>query len=122
VKKKMQAIIASGNLPGSKAEITFSESGPGMPPTAASRGLLAKLNAVNKELGVPPMPELDPMLRGGGDISGVAHLIDGGLIGLGAAGEGSHAPGETIDLKSLPLQAKRAAILMTRLSRQKYGA
>jgi glutamate carboxypeptidase len=119
VKKKMQAIISSGNLPGAKAEITFSESGPGMPPTDASRALLAKLNVVNKELGVPAMPELDPMLRGGGDISGVAHLIDGGLIGMGAGGDGSHAPGETVDLKSLPLQAKRAAILMSRLAKSK---
>jgi glutamate carboxypeptidase len=117
VKTKMQEIIRH-NLPGTSAEITFNESGPGMPPTEGSRALLTKLNAINKEMGLPAMPELDPMLRGGGDISGVAHLIEGGLIGMGAAGEGSHAPGETIDLKSLPLQAKRAAILMTRFSRK----
>jgi glutamate carboxypeptidase len=116
VKKKMQEILKH-NLPGTKAEITFGESGPGMPPTDGSRALLTRLNVINKEMGLPPMPELDPMLRGGGDISGVAHLIEGGLIGMGAAGEGSHAPGETIDLRSLPLQAKRAAILMTRLSK-----
>jgi glutamate carboxypeptidase len=116
VKAKMQAIIAK-NLPGTKAEITFSKSGPGMPPTDASRALLGRLNQINKELKLATMPELDPMLRGGGDISGVAHLIDGGLIGMGAAGEGSHAPGETVDLASLPVQAKRAALMMYRLSR-----
>ncbi len=118
VKAKMQAIVER-HLPGTGAEITFSESGPGMPPTEGSRALLAKLNAINKEMGLLAMPELDPMLRGGGDISGVAHLIDGGLIGMGPAGEGSHAPGETIDLKSLPLQAKRAALMMYRLSKEK---
>jgi len=118
IKTKMKAIIAK-NLPQTSAEITFSESGPGMPPTDYSRGLLAKLNVVNKDLGFPEEPELDPMLRGGGDISGVAHLIKGGLIGLGAAGEGAHAPGETIDLRSLPTQAKRAALLMYRLSKTK---
>jgi glutamate carboxypeptidase len=118
VKAKMQAIVAK-HLPGTSAEITFGESGPGMPPTEGSRALLGKLNGVNKEMGLPAMPELDPMLRGGGDISGVAHLIDGGLVGMGAAGEGSHAPGETVDLKSLPLQAKRAAIMMYRLSKEK---
>jgi glutamate carboxypeptidase len=118
IKAKMKAIIAK-NLPQTSAEITFSESGPGMPPTDYSRGLLAKLNVVNKDLGLAEEPELDPMLRGGGDISGVAHLIKGGLIGLGAAGEGSHAPGETIDLRSLPTQAKRAALLMYRLSKTK---
>ena len=118
VKAKMQNIVAQ-HLPGASAEITFTESGPGMPPTDASRALLAKLNAINTEMGLLQMPELDPMLRGGGDISGVAHLIEGGLIGMGAAGSGSHAPGETVDLKSLPLQAKRAAILMYRLSKEK---
>jgi glutamate carboxypeptidase len=90
-----------------------------MPPTDGSRALLAKLNAINMEMGLLKMPELDPMLRGGGDISGVAHLIEGGLIGMGAAGEGSHAAGETVDLKSLPTQAKRAAILMYRLSQER---
>jgi len=118
VMAKMQAIVAK-HLPGTGAEITFTESGPGMPPTEGSRGLLAKLNVINKEMGLPAMPELDPMLRGGGDISGVAHLIDGGLVGMGAAGEGSHAPGETVDLKSLPVQAKRAALMMYRLSKEK---
>jgi glutamate carboxypeptidase len=76
------------------------------------------MNVINKELGLPVMPELDPLKRGAGDIAYVSHIVDG-LIGLGAAGEGSHAPGETIDLKSLPLQAKRAAILMYRLSKEK---
>lgn len=118
VKAKMLAIVEK-HLPGTSAEITFGESGPGMPPTEGSRALLAKLNIINKEIGLAAMPELDPMLRGGGDISGVAHLIDGGLIGMGAAGEGSHAPGETIDLKSLPLQAKRAALMMYRLSKER---
>jgi glutamate carboxypeptidase len=37
---------------------------------------------------------------------------------MGAAGGGSHAEGEWITLSSLPRQATRAAILMTRLSRE----
>ena len=118
IKAKMKAIV-SKSLPGSKSEITFGESGATMPPTEYSRGLLTKLNGINRDLGLAEEPELDPMLRGGGDISDIAHLIKGGLIGLGAAGEGSHAPGETIDLKSLPTQAKRAALLMYRLSKTK---
>jgi glutamate carboxypeptidase len=119
VREKMKAIVAR-NLNGTKAEITFSDGYPAMPPTEGSRAVLARLNMVNKELGLPVMPELDPLKRGAGDIAYVSHIVDG-LIGLGAAGEGSHAPGETIDLKSLPLQAKRAAILMYRLSREKRG-
>ena len=58
--------------------------------------------------------ELDPMLRGAGDISFVAPYVDS-LSGLGASGAGGHAPGETVDLESLPLQSKRAAVFISRL-------
>jgi len=58
------------------------------------------------------------MRRGAGDIAFVAPYTDG-LVGTGAAGNGAHAIGEMADLSSFPRQAKRAAILMTRLGRQK---
>lgn len=116
VRAKMQAIVGR-SLEHAKAEIEFSDDGyPPMAPTEGNRALLAKLNAVNAALGVPEMPAGDPANRGAGDISFVA-FIDG-LVGLGLAGEGSHAPGETADLKSLDLQAKRAALLITRLSKE----
>lgn len=116
VRAKMQAIVAR-HLEHAKAEIEFSDDGyPPMAPTEGNKALLAKLNAVNAALGVPEMPAGDPANRGAGDISFVA-FIDG-LVGLGMAGEGSHAPGETADLKSLDLQAKRAALLITRLSKE----
>ena len=35
------------------------------------------------------------------------------------AGGGDHTENEFVDLTSIPLQAKRAAILMSRLSREK---
>lgn len=113
--KKMREIVGQ-SLNGAKAELEFSEGYPAMAPTEGSRKLLAKLNEVNKDLGLAVMPELDPLKRGAGDISFVADKIDG-LIGLGAAGEGSHAPGETMEIASLDRQTKRAALLMTRLSR-----
>jgi glutamate carboxypeptidase len=116
VRAKMQAIVGR-HLEHAKAEIEFSDDGyPPMAPTEGNKALLAKLNAVNAALGVPEMPAGDPANRGAGDISFVA-FIDG-LVGLGLAGEGSHAPGETADLKSLDLQAKRAALLITRLSKE----
>lgn len=116
VRAKMQAIVGR-HLEHAKAEIAFSDDGyPPMAPTEGNKALLAKLNAVNATLGVPEMPAGDPANRGAGDISFVA-FIDG-LVGLGMAGEGSHAPGETADLKSLELQAKRAALLITRLSKE----
>jgi glutamate carboxypeptidase len=116
VRAKMQAIVAR-HLPKTEAEIEFADTGyPAMAPTAGNRALLAKLNAVNATLGLPEMPAGDPAQRGAGDIAFVS-FIDG-LVGLGMAGQGSHAPGETADLKSLDVQAMRAALLMTRLSKE----
>ena len=60
------------------------------------------------------MRELDPMLRGAGDISYIAQYVDS-LDGLGVVGEGAHAVGEWVELASLARQAKRAALLIHRL-------
>lgn len=118
VKAKMLAIVAA-HAPGTGAEILFEKGGyPAMAPTDGSRALLAKLNGVNRDLGLAEMLPLDPLKRGAGDISFVARDVDG-LVGLGTASTGDHAPGETVDLDSIRRQAKRAAILMTRLSREK---
>jgi glutamate carboxypeptidase len=118
VMAKMREIVAR-HLPGTSAEIVFDEGGyPSMAPTVGNRALLDRLNVVNRDLGLAEMPALDPLKRGAGDIGFVAADVDG-LVGLGTAGDGAHAPGETVDLKSLDRQAKRAAILMTRLSREK---
>lgn len=116
VRARMRAIVAR-HLDKAEAEIEFSDDGyPPMAPSDGNKALLARLNQVNAALGLPEMPQGDPANRGAGDISFVA-FIDG-LVGLGMAGEGSHAPGETADLKSLDIQAKRAALLMTRLSKE----
>lgn len=117
VRARMTAIVAR-HLPGTGAEITFGrDSYPAMAPTQGNRALLDRLNAVNRDLGLPQMAALDPLKRGAGDISFVAQDVDG-LVGLGAASDGDHAPGETVDLVSIDRQAKRAAILMSRLSRE----
>ena len=115
---KMRAIVAQP-LNGAKAEIVFEPDGyPPMAPTAANRALLARLNAVNRDMGLPEMGELDPVKRGAADISFVARDVDG-LAGLGPASRDDHAPGETVDIASIFRQAKRAAILMSRLSRER---
>ncbi|MFL6732503.1 MAG: M20/M25/M40 family metallo-hydrolase [Sphingomicrobium sp.] len=117
VRAKMRAIVAQP-LEGAKAEISFDEKGyPPMPPTAGNRALLAQLNSVNADLGLPRMGELDPLERGAGDISFVAADVDG-LVGLGPASYGDHTPNETLELPSLTKQAKRAAILMSRLAKE----
>lgn len=115
---KMKAIVAA-HAPKTSADIQFDQGAyPAMAPTAGNKALLAKLNGVNRDMGLPEMAALDPLKRGAGDISFVAQDVDG-LVGLGTASRGDHAPGETVDLDSIKRQAKRAAILMTRLSREK---
>lgn len=117
VEAKMQAIVGR-HLPGTDARIDFDNGYPAMAPTPGNRALLARLNAVNRDLGLPAMPELDPLKRGAGDISWVAADVPG-LVGLGTASRGDHTPDEVVDLASIPRQAKRAAILMSRLTAER---
>jgi glutamate carboxypeptidase len=116
VRARMQAIVAQ-HLPQTSAELVFAPGGyPPMAPSAGNRALLERLNEVNRALGLPAMPEFDPARRGAADSAFVAADVDT-LGGLGMAGGGAHAQGEWVDLTSLPLQAKRAALLIHRLSR-----
>ena len=118
VREKMLAIVAT-SAPKTSAKITFDQGGyPAMAPTDGNKALLARLNIVNRDLGLAEQVPLDPLKRGAGDISFVANDVDS-LVGLGAFSTGDHAPGETVDLASIKRQAKRAAILMTRLTQGK---
>ncbi len=118
VKAKMTAIVAD-HAPLTDAELSFDPGAyPAMAPTEGNAKLLGRLNAINRDLGLAEMAALDPLKRGAGDISFVAGDVDG-LVGLGTASRGDHAPGETVDLNSIKRQAKRAAILMSRLSKEK---
>jgi glutamate carboxypeptidase len=112
-REKMRAVVAN-NLPHTTATITFRDRYPPMSPTEGNARLQAKLSEINEALGRGPMPALDPSRRGAADISFVATYTDG-LAGLGASGTGGHTPDESLDLTSLPLAIKRAAILIYRL-------
>ena len=115
---KMKAIVASP-LPGATSNISFDDDAyPPMAPTPGNRALLARLNRVNADMGLAAMAELDPLKRGAGDISFVAADVDG-LAGLGPASMGDHTPAETVDIPSIFRQAKRAALLMSRLATEK---
>lgn len=106
--------IVSKNLSGTQAKITFYDGIPSMAPTEGNNKILSLINQVSIDLGVGPTKAGDPGARGAGDISYVAAYLDC-IDGLGAMGEGAHAPGETINLKTIPFLSKRAALLMNRL-------
>jgi glutamate carboxypeptidase len=114
-REKMKAIVAM-NLPGTSATITFRDEMPAMAPTPANYELLKQLDNVSQDLGLGTIKPLDPGERGAGDISYISDLIPG-LDGLGATGGNAHAKGEYIDVDTLPIQIKRAALLIYRLTR-----
>jgi glutamate carboxypeptidase len=117
VEAKMRSIVAEP-LAGAHAEIVFDpDIYPPMAPTAGNRAILAELNGVNRDMGLPEMGELDASRRGAGDISFVAAEVSG-LAGMGPSSDGSHTASETVDIPSIFKQAKRAAILMSRLAAQ----
>lgn len=119
-KAKMLDIV-SRSLPGTIALLNFDPGDyPPMAPTQGNRAILARLNSINRDMGLEEMGELPPSARGAGDISFVARDVDS-LAGMGASGSVSHAPGETVDLPSIFKQAKRTAILLSRLSRERPG-
>lgn len=114
-REKMRQIVEQ-HLPGTKAEITFSEAYPAMEATAGNQRLLAMLNDVNRDLNFETMEPLPPARRGAGDVSFAAPYLDA-ISGLGALGSNSHVPGETIDLSRQPIQTKRTALLIYRVTR-----
>jgi glutamate carboxypeptidase len=112
---KMREIVAR-NLPNTRAEITFADNLPGMPPTPGNQKLAALADQVSRDLGFGPVTPGDPGSRGAGDVSLVAQYLDC-LDGLGASGKGAHAPGETLNTKEFPLLVQRAALIIYRLTR-----
>lgn len=113
---RMQAVLESP-LPHTSAEISFSDGYPAMPPTEENYALLQAYSGVSEALGEGPVLAFDPAQRGAADVSFVASHVDAGMDGLGPFGDGSHTVHETVNLNSLALQAKRAAVLMYRLTR-----
>ena len=112
----MLRIVQTGNLPGTSAEISFSDGIPSMEPVDGNQQLATMLSKVSVDLGYGPLVPGDPASRGAGDISYIAKYV-AALDGLGAEGWGGHAPGETMSLKTFERQVQRAAIMIYRLTR-----
>jgi glutamate carboxypeptidase len=119
VEGKMRAIVAQ-HLAKTDAKINFYEAYPAQSPTPGNKALLKLLNQVNHSLGQPDMPELDPMKRGAGDSAFISQYIPT-LAGVGSSGSGDHSAAEKIDLESLPINSKRAALLIYRLTQLPEG-
>jgi glutamate carboxypeptidase len=111
----MRSIVADSH-PKASAEIRFSDGYPAMEPSPGNFALLARFDEVSRDLGYGQVEALDPGERGAADVSFVAAWVDA-LDGLGPVGSGGHTIDEQIDLRTLPIATKRAAVLIYRLTR-----
>lgn len=118
-KARMREIV-SESLPRASGKIRFRDSYPPMSPTEGNYAILRRLDGVSRDLGFGPIEAVDPGQRGAADISFAAQYTDA-LGGLGVMGSGAHTPTETVDLASVAVMTKRAALLVHRLTREGTG-
>ena len=114
--KTMTEIVAK-HLPKTNATISFDEGYPPFAPTEGNYELLKQLSKVSTDLGFMAVEPVNPSNAGAADISFTSPYIEMGLDGLGMGGKNDHTVNETGDLKVLPMQTKRAAVLLYRLTR-----
>jgi len=110
--------IAKASLPQTSSSLTFGEGYPPLAPTAGNATLLAMLDRASRDLGLNPVTAVDPDRAGAADVSFVAAHVPMIIDALGLKGDGGHTVAETADLRGIAVQAKRAAVLLHRLSRQ----
>jgi glutamate carboxypeptidase len=111
--------IASRNYPKTTAQLTFDDSYPPFAPSPGNRQLLTLLDRASRDAGLPSVVAVDPARAGAADISFVAGRVEMAIDGLGLKGSSDHTAEETADLRMLPVQAKRAALLLWRLAAQR---
>lgn len=112
---RMRQIVAASH-PNTSASIEFDEGYPPMAPTDGNRQLLAMYSGVSEDLGFGPVVAVNPLRAGAADVSFAADHVQMAIDGLGMSGSEGHTVNERGNLESLPLQAKRAAVLMYRLA------
>jgi len=115
--KKAMRDVVSHHLPKTSAEITFDDGYPPMAPTAGNRRLLAMYDRASRNIGAGAVVAVDPSRAGAADVSFVAHAVPMLIDGIGLSGHDDHTEKETADLRMLPSQTKRAALVLYRLSR-----
>ncbi len=119
-KAGMQAIV-NRHRPQTSAELKFRDSYPPLAPTVGNRRLLKVFDQVSRDLGFGPVTEVDPMRAGAADVSFTAGHVEMAIDGLGLGGADDHTVKETGDLRTLPMQTKRAAVLLYRLSKMQVN-
>lgn len=110
----MRAIV-SKHLPQTKAEIVFGDGYPPLAPTSGNQQLLEYFSTVSRDLGFGKVEAVKPRNAGAADISFTSGYVDMALDGVGPRTNGGHTSSETADPRTIPMEAKRVAILLYRL-------
>ena len=77
--------------------------------------LLAQFSKVSQDLGFGEVKPVNPSNAGAADISFTSQYVEMGIDGMGMGGADDHTINETGDLRTFPMQSKRAAVLMYRI-------
>ena len=115
-RQSMASVVATTPLAQTKATLTFDDGYPPMPPSQGNARVLAQYDRASRELGFGAVTAVSPDRAGAADVSFVAAYVKNIIDGIGLMGRDDHSPSETADLRTLPSQTKRAAILMYRLN------
>ncbi|MEA3246958.1 MAG: M20/M25/M40 family metallo-hydrolase [Gemmatimonadota bacterium] len=109
--------IVSRHLPHTDATIEFLEGGyPPLAPTDGNRRLLSLFDQTSRDLKLGPVEPVDPTRAGAADVAFIAGIVPMIIDGVGLSGHDDHSDKETADLRMLSVQAKRAAVLLHRLT------
>jgi glutamate carboxypeptidase len=112
----MKAIVGR-SLPHTVASISFDESYPPLAPTDGNSKLLSLYDGASRDLGLGAVEAVSPDKAGAADVSFVAGIVPMIIDAAGLKGHDDHSSEETADLTTLPVQTKRAAVLLARLAR-----
>ena len=111
----MREIVAR-HLPKTDATIEFLDGYPPMAPTDGNRKLLGYFDRASQDLGLGAVQAVDPARAGAADVAFIAPYVPMIIDGIGLSGHDDHSDKETADLRMLPAQAKRTAVLLSRLT------
>jgi glutamate carboxypeptidase len=111
----MRAAVAA-TAPPMQAIITFQEGYPPLAPTAGNAELLSLYDRASQDLGFGAVTAVSPDKAGAADVAFISGEVSSVIDAIGLKGHDDHSPGETADLRTLPIQTKRAAVLLARIS------
>ncbi len=111
-------VAVTSSLPRTQAEITFDEGYPPLAPADGNTRLLAQYDRASRDLGLGPVSAVSPDKAGAADVAFIAGEVRQIIDAAGLKGHDDHSPSETADLTTLPVQIKRAALLLARVARE----